>query len=65
VATLKAVSISPENFDIFSLPQLHSGRSGKHLQDKRESLLEVMKKAPLGVLPLTNICTDNSSSEKD
>lgn len=66
VATLKAVSTSPVNFDIiFSLSQLHSGRSGKHLPEKRESLLEVMKKAPLGVLPLVNIWTDNNSSKKD
>lgn len=66
VAMPKAVSTSPMNSDIsFSLPQLRSGRSGKHLPEKRESLLEVMKKSPFGVLPLTNIWTDNSSSEKD
>lgn len=63
MATLKAISTSPVNFDIFfSLSQLHSGRSGKH---QWESLLEVMKKAPFGVLPLVNIWTDNSSSKKD
>lgn len=52
VATPKAMFTSPINSDIFSLSQLHSGRSGKHLLEKKESLLEVMKKAPLGVLPL-------------
>lgn len=64
MATLKTISTSPINIDIFSVSQLHSGRSGKHLPKKRECLLEVMKKASLGVLPLANIWTDKSFCEK-
>lgn len=59
MAVHKAVALSPMGTTICMVGGVGSICRGK------ENLLEVSEEAPHGVLPLLNIWTDNSSSQKD